>query len=115
MTDKYPIKRTLILITLISAFLEIPVGAQYFVSKKITFLIGVSILPSISMVSFNLLLHRQLKQFASSRPDYLGEGNEALKKSIFKAKMSMMITMTFVLSQLTGWISFYNLVSILLY
>ena len=96
-----------------SALLEIPLllGAQYIVPKKITFLIGVSILPSILMILFNTLLHRQLKQFTTRGPSYLEEANDALKKSIFKAKMSMMITLTFVLSQITGWISFYNLVN----
>ena len=110
-TDKYSIQRTVILIAVVSALIEIPVflGAEYFLAKKTVFLICVSIIPSIGMVTFNVLFHRKLKVlrveccFDNSRDN--------LRKSIFKAKMSLMITLTFVVSQIIGWISFYYLAS----
>ena len=110
-TDKYSIAWTIIPIIILAFTLEIPVlfHGKFHKAKKIVFLCGISIVPSITMLTFNLLHYIQLKCMKSS--DLFNvQAKNSLRKSIFKAKMSFFITMTFVGSQLTGWLSLYFMV-----
>ena len=110
-TDKYSIAWTIIPIIILAFTLEIPVlfHGKFHKAKKIVFLCGISIVPSITMLTLNLLHYIQLKCMKSS--DLFNvQAKNSLRKSIFKAKMSFFITMTFVGSQLTGWLSLYFMV-----
>ena len=111
-TDKYSIVWTIVPIIILAFTLEIPVlfhGTVYKL-KKIVFFCGISIVPSLTMLTFNLLHYIQLKCMKSSDL-YNEQAKNSLRKSIFKSKMSFFITMTFVGSQLTGWLSLYFMVS----
>ena len=71
---------------------------KLFIHQIVT-LIGISVVPSILLTIFNILLFFQLKTIDDSRI-FDENVNTTLRKSIFQAKMSMIITMNLVCSQI---------------
>ena len=69
----------------------------------IAWFIGIAMIPSIILVTFNILLFRKFKRIERSGT-IVGKAGDGLRKSIFKVKMSMVISATFVASQITYWI-----------
>ena len=64
-----------------------------------------SILPTLPMIVINVFLYRRLKTLLGSGLFNAG-ANAELQKSIFRAKITMMIAFIFVSSQILTWVTF---------
>ena len=78
---------------------EVNITKQMVVSINIAFN---SILPTIPMIVFNVILHKQLKALLSS--DDFFKSNVDLQNSVFRAKITVLIGWIFFFSQMLTWI-----------
>ena len=62
-----------------------------------------SIIPTILLTAFNAIMKKHLKALLASGIFTSGT-NTALRKSIFRAKITMSITIIFLISQILNWI-----------
>ena len=101
----------IVMVILLIAFLvPLPISlkeADYRTEKTII-AIFVSLLPSVGMAIFNIFIYYHLRKLQKSGTyDQNGQPNHQLINAKLKAKLTLMITVTFILSQITNWIVFF--------
>ena len=92
---------TVIIIGLIGLLIPLPSLFNDGKSSMITKMVMISIIPLVSMIVLNILIYHRLKSLQQA-----GTYGDAVNNAIFKAKMSMVITCTFILSQTLDWFAF---------
>ena len=74
-------------------------------------LTGHTVIPSISLITLSILIFKQLKSLQATEV-FVGEAGDELRDSIFKGKISMIISGILVFSQTVDWINITIRVSI---
>ena len=90
--------------------MAIPTLLDNFITALITNLVGHTLVPSVMLVTLNILIFRQLKNLESSEV-FVGQAGDELRDSIFKAEMSMAVSGTLVFSQTVTWVYYISVVS----
>ena len=108
--NKIPMTWTIFTIILIGLLIPLPNLFGNPNSIMITRFVMISTIPLVSMIVMNILIYKHLKNLQRA-----GSFGETVNNAIFKAKMSMIITLTFILSQLIDWIAFGYWVSFQVY
>ena len=109
-TDKYPIVLTIVsiivLVTLLNIqnFIAVDYASTGFTLKLANLAVN-SILPTLPMIVINVFLYRRLKTLLGSGLFNAG-ANAELQKSIFRAKITMLISFIFISSQVLTWVLF---------
>ena len=112
-TDKYPLRWTLVLIGGLAILLSLPQpywnksNNTYYTFTMIFNFIFIGVIPSFLLLFVNKALYQKLSacqtelnsaQLSSQKT------KEAVKKSIFRARLSIFIALTFVVCQTLYWI-----------
>ena len=110
-TDKYPIVLTImsiiVLVTLLNIqnFIDVKSVTDTGKTLKLVNMAVNSILPTLPMIVINVFLYRRLKTLLGSGLFNAG-ANAELQKSIFRAKITMLISFIFISSQVLTWVLF---------
>ena len=99
---------TIFSIILIGTLIPLPILFGSPTSIMVTRFVAISTIPLVSMIILNILIYKRLKTLQEA-----GTFGDTVNNAIFKAKMSMIITLTFILSQIVDWIAFGYWVSFL--
>ena len=107
-TDKFPFKWTVIIIVILAIVLMLPFNEwnndnfTYFVVTKTWQSVIQGAIPCTSLLLLNVAVYKRLKLLRAS--EAFKQADEALKKSILRARLSMWIAIIFVISQCIVWL-----------
>ena len=96
----------IVLVTLLNIqnFIAVDYASTGFTLKLANLAVN-SILPTLPMIVINVFLYRRLKTLLGSGLFNAG-ANAELQKSIFRAKITMLISFIFISSQVLTWVLF---------
>ena len=110
-TDKYSKRWTILSIIVLAFVLKSPYqmwyqnNFYYFTFALCWEFLLLALIPCTLVLYLNLALYKRLKILVASE-EYSLQTNQALRRSILRARLSLSITFIFVTSQLLTWIPF---------
>ena len=106
-TNKYPFIWTILFLTILLTLMNIHtlVDIESVTMILVNFLVK-SFIPTIPIIVFNAILYKRLKALLNSGSFNFGCNSE-LQKSVFRAKVTILIAFIFVSSQILLWIQIF--------